>query len=305
MPCFNRNHNKTYRKNRAYPVSTTPNMTTLYQNKYRIPSVRLQKWDYRWSGAYFITICTRNRKHYFGEIKNGKMYPSPIGAIADVLWHELKNHFKNIDLDAFVVMPNHIHGILILNGIGTDGMNNVGVDGNVGMNNVGVDGNVGMNNVGVDGNAVETGHALSLQSQPQTQPQQQPQTQPQQPPQTQPQQQPQTQPQQQPQTQPQQPPPQTQPPQTQPQQQPQTEKTVGQKRFQNIGNNSVSSIIGSYKSAVTKHVRRLGFDFAWQPLFYDHIIRDMESYERIQSYIVRNPQIWGKDKFCNLPEKKI
>ncbi|MFZ5431265.1 MAG: transposase [Bacteroidota bacterium] len=251
-------------------------MTTLYQNKYRIPSVRLQKWDYRWSGAYFITICTRNRKHYFGEIKNGKMYPSPIGAIADVLWHELKNHFKNIDLDAFVVMPNHIHGILILNGIGTDGMKNVGVD----------------------GNAVETGHALSLQSQPQTPPQQQP-------PQTQPQQQPQTQPQQQPQTQPQQPPPQTQPPQTQPQQQPQTEKTVGQKRFQNIGNNSVSSIIGSYKSAVTKHVRRLGFDFAWQPLFYDHIIRDMESYERIQSYIVRNPQIWGKDKFCNLPEKKI
>jgi len=69
-----------------------------------------------WSGAYFITICTQNRECYFGEIKNKKMILSPTGAIADVLWYEIKNHVKNIELGEFVVMPNHIHGILILNG---------------------------------------------------------------------------------------------------------------------------------------------------------------------------------------------
>ncbi len=59
-------------------------MTDKFHNKYRIPSARLQNWDYRWAGAYFITICTQNREHYFGEIENGEMQLSPLGAIADV-----------------------------------------------------------------------------------------------------------------------------------------------------------------------------------------------------------------------------
>lgn len=50
------------------------NMSQLYQNKYRIPSSRLQHWDYRSDGAYFITSCTQNRKHYFGEIENIQNY---------------------------------------------------------------------------------------------------------------------------------------------------------------------------------------------------------------------------------------
>lgn len=85
-------------------------------DRYRIGSTRLQKWDYRWKGAYFITICSRNRESCFGEIANGKMKLSGIGIIADILWYEIKNHAKNVDLGAFVVMPNHIHGLLILNG---------------------------------------------------------------------------------------------------------------------------------------------------------------------------------------------
>src|SRR5690554_8149802 len=85
-----------------------------YQNKYRIESARAQWWDYGWNGAYFITICTKNREHFFGEIKEGKMALSRLGVIADVLWHEIPNHSKYAELGDFVVMPNHIHGILIL-----------------------------------------------------------------------------------------------------------------------------------------------------------------------------------------------
>ena len=85
-----------------------------FKNKYRIPSARASFWDYRWAGTYFITICNKGRLHYFGKIVNEKMILSNIGVLADVFWHEIKNHAQNVDLGAFVVMPNHIHGILIL-----------------------------------------------------------------------------------------------------------------------------------------------------------------------------------------------
>ena len=91
-----------------------------FQNKYRSESARAQWWDYGNEGAYFITICTKNREHLFGEIINGIMHLSHLGVLADVLWHEIPHHSPNVKLGAFVVMPNHIHGILILNGnVGT------------------------------------------------------------------------------------------------------------------------------------------------------------------------------------------
>jgi len=74
-------------------------------------------------------------------------------------------------------------------------------------------------------------------------------------------------------------------------------QTIGQKRFQNQGKNTVSSIIGSYKSAVTKHAHRLGYDFAWQPRFYDQIIRDEKSFYRIAQYIRNNPLKWQDDTY--------
>ena len=85
-----------------------------FQNKYRIPSARAQWWDYGWNGAYFITICTQNRKHFFGDVADGKMNLSQTGVIVDILWYEIPNHSKFVKLGDFVVMPNHIHGILIL-----------------------------------------------------------------------------------------------------------------------------------------------------------------------------------------------
>lgn len=89
-------------------------MTKKYQNKYRIESARLKNWDYGSNGAYFITICTKNREHYFGEIENKKMKLSELGKLAYEFWKEIPNHFPFVELGNFVVMPNHTHGILII-----------------------------------------------------------------------------------------------------------------------------------------------------------------------------------------------
>jgi REP element-mobilizing transposase RayT len=92
---------------------------TLYKNKYRIESTRLQEYDYSSPGAYFITVCTINREYYFGEIADGKMILNNFGKIVLDCWHDLPNHYANIILDEFVIMPNHIHGIICINNVET------------------------------------------------------------------------------------------------------------------------------------------------------------------------------------------
>ncbi len=89
-------------------------MKKLFKNKYRTQTTRLKGWDYSSDGIYFITICTQNREHYFGEIITGKMQLTPIGEIAQKYWAEIPRHYPMAILDEFVVMPNHIHGIIIL-----------------------------------------------------------------------------------------------------------------------------------------------------------------------------------------------
>jgi len=213
MPClYNLSHN--YRDDKQV------GMMEKFKNKYRVPSARAAWWDYGWAGAYFITICTANRIHYFGEIHDGYMQLSHLGILADVFWHEIPHHAKNVEFGAFVVMPNHVHGILILNGNG-----NIVETGHA----LSLSGHIPSDNV-------KTGHALSL---------------------------------------------------------------PGQQRFPNQGKNTVSSIIGSYKSAVTKHAHRLGFQFEWQTRFHDYIIRNDDEYQRINDYVESNPQNWELDKFFN------
>ena len=85
-----------------------------FKNRYRIPSARSAWWRYDWAGAYFITICTAHQQHLFGEITQQKMTLSPIGQIAQTCWHEIPLHCEHVELGAFVVMPNHVHGVLIL-----------------------------------------------------------------------------------------------------------------------------------------------------------------------------------------------
>ncbi len=77
-------------------------------------SIRLNEYDYSQEGGYFITLCSQNRKCVFGEIKDGVMHLSSVGGVAAQCWSEIPTHFENAELDAFVVMPNHIHGIIIL-----------------------------------------------------------------------------------------------------------------------------------------------------------------------------------------------
>lgn len=90
-------------------------MTEKFQNKYRIPSARLQNWDYGSDAAYFITICTQNRECYFGNIADQKMALNNSARIAENIWCEIPNQFPYSGLGNFIVMPNHVHGILIIN----------------------------------------------------------------------------------------------------------------------------------------------------------------------------------------------
>lgn len=85
-----------------------------FRNKYRIESTRLKGWDYRNAGAYFITICTDGRLHHFGECQGGQMKLSAAGLLVQGCWYEIPRLNPNVELGEFIVMPNHIHGILIL-----------------------------------------------------------------------------------------------------------------------------------------------------------------------------------------------
>ena len=91
-----------------------------FKSKYRIESTRLRHWNYSTPGFYFITICTRDREHFFGEIQDGEMFLNEIGKIADSCWLQIPNHFKNAELGDYQIMPNHIHGIIVMNGMDTN-----------------------------------------------------------------------------------------------------------------------------------------------------------------------------------------
>ena len=210
-------------------------MSDLYKNKYRTKSIRAQWWDYRWNAAYFITICTKNRAWFFGEIDNNRMNRSKIGDIAHSCWAEIPKHFPFVYLGEFVVMPNHVHGIVIIQ------------------------------------NEDERRNSLQLDS--------------------------------------------SQPDSSQPvealhatpplvvgiKDEKKGDQDQKNEKMASISpkSGSLSAIIRSYKSAVTKNSRLIRRDFAWQSLFYDHIIRNEEAFENISEYIITNPLRWAKDKFYN------
>src|SRR4051812_34771123 len=95
-----------------------------YHNKYRVAPARLMGWDYGSHGLYFVTICTKDRLHYFGEIveKPDKetqnlvsLQATEIGNIAQDYWLKIPEHFPFVELDEFVIMPDHVHGVLFIN----------------------------------------------------------------------------------------------------------------------------------------------------------------------------------------------
>jgi REP element-mobilizing transposase RayT len=238
-------------------------MSEKFRNRYRIRSARAPWWDYGWPAAYFITIVTKNRFPYFGEIKDEKMHLSNVGVIADLLWYEIKNHAHDCDLGEFVVMPDHIHGILILKRNGEPKSNHRLVKRTA---------------------MVETRHALSLPSpyvSPGTEwPYVSPGTES-------------------PYVSPGTEWPYVSPGTEWPYVSPGTEWSYvspdlpSQNRFQNQGKNTISAIIGSFKSAVNKHANRLGYPFRWQPRFHDRIIRNAFELERKTCYIRDNVKNWN------------
>ncbi|MCF6147846.1 MAG: hypothetical protein E3K37_04220 [Candidatus Kuenenia sp.] len=88
--------------------------TSKYKNKYRIETTRLKCWNYGANGYYFVTICVKNHECVLGCIENGKMVLSEIGRITHQCWQEIPAHFPFTRIDAFIVMPNHIHGIIVI-----------------------------------------------------------------------------------------------------------------------------------------------------------------------------------------------
>jgi putative transposase len=177
-------------------------MAKLYKNRFRVKSARCPNWDYGSRGAYFITICTKGRVKYFGTIKNGCMKLSDAGKIAERCWDELPEHFPNIVIDEFVIMPNHVHGIIII------------------VKNI------------------SSGSKDSIENS-------------------------------------------------------QSMSSISPK------SGSIGSIIRSYKSACSCKINRASpaLEFNWQPRFYDIIIRNHLSFERIQRYIQTNPMNWKEDMF--------
>ncbi len=189
---------------------------TLFKNKYRVESARLKNWDYGWNGKYFVTIVTKFRKHYFGEIINGEMDLLEIGKYAKKCWCEIPEHFPFVILDEFQIMPNHIHGIIVLNKNGDCKQ---------------INRNRNRRDVACNVSTITTmDNAIKPQSK--------------------------------------------------------TMSDISPK------SGSLSTIIRSFKSAVTKFANKNNFDFGWQPRFYEHIIRDEKSLNRICDYIRNNPKKW-------------
>jgi REP element-mobilizing transposase RayT len=86
--------------------------------KHHRRSIRLRGYDYSQAGAYFVTICEVNRACIFGQVVDGKMHPNQFGEIVLKWWNELPNYYPPVELDEFVVMPNHMHGIIVITDVG-------------------------------------------------------------------------------------------------------------------------------------------------------------------------------------------
>ncbi len=204
-----------------------------YKNKYRIPSTRLRNWNYSNNAIYFITIITKNRKHFFGEIvkttklpQSKQIHLSEIGEIAQNEWCKTPKirPDMNLKLLEFIVMPDHFHGIIVI------GKNEF----NGGMGK----GVVGLKNDVVVGDARHCASTLI------------------------------------------------------------TNCDYGKRNILPYKNTfsfqtkNLASIIRGFKSAVTIQARKVNPSFAWQPRFYDRIIRTNESYQATANYIKMNPTKW-------------
>lgn len=170
--------------------------TTLkFKNKYRITSCRLKNYDYGANGYYFITLNIKNRRHHFGRIVGNpelaRLAPSEIGSIAIEYWQQIPEHHPFVVIDAFIVMPDHMHGILYFD---------------------------------------------------------------------------------------------------------KPEKRTWQHNRFGPQSENLASVIRSFKSSVKRYANQHGIEFAWQPSYYDHVIRNKKALNAIRKYIINNPMKWAHRK---------
>jgi len=85
-----------------------------HPDKYHRQSIRLKDYDYTQAGAYFVTICTHKRECVLGDVVNGEMQLNELGQVVEIEWLKTAEIRDNVELDAFVIMPNHIHGIIVI-----------------------------------------------------------------------------------------------------------------------------------------------------------------------------------------------
>jgi REP element-mobilizing transposase RayT len=266
-------------------------MKELFNNKYRISSSRLQNWNYGNEAMYFITICTKNRTNYFGKIVDSILQPTEIGKIAHSEWHkatELRPDMK-LELGEFVVMPNHIHGIIII------GSNEFNPDPHRRDAMPCVSAPIGANFTGIiDTNSISHHPIQAMQNEitnvipahPRDAMQNEI----------------------------------TNVAPAHPRDAMQNEKTVlipkrprdamhcvsAEMEYENrFGGQSknISAVVRGYKSAVTSFARKNNLEFDWQPRFHDIIFGSVGEYNRISNYILNNPSNWEKDQLKRLPLK--
>ena len=221
-----------------------------FQDKYRIPSSRAAFWNYGWSAAYFVTICTKNRICFFGQVTDGKMELSEIGQIVKSEWlktFEIRPDM-NLDMGEYIIMPNHFHAII---GIGDNQYNTQrdtqrGIQRDIqrdiqrrdAMHCVSTHNTHNTHNINNTHNTHNTTNTNDT-----------------------------------------------------------NETNENYKNQFGPQSKNLASVIRGFKIGVTKNARLINPDFAWQPRYHDHIIRNDQSYQTISEYIINNPLKWSDDKF--------
>ncbi|MFM9825871.1 transposase [Flavobacterium sp.] len=232
-------------------------MAEKFRNKYRVPSARLQNWDYGTNGAYFITICTKEMQHFFGEVVNKKMNLNSLGVLAEEYWIEILKQFPYVELGNFQIMPNHMHGILIID---KSIVTAADVETRLIASNLN-DANSSETRLIAsnlnDANSSETRLIASNLNDVNSS--------------------------------------ETRLITSVPLEKDGIGGFAGENNPMLADN--ISRIIRWYKGRCTFEIRKINPNFGWHPRFHDHIIRNSESFERIKNYIEENPARWEEDKF--------
>ena len=206
-------------------IPTIPNRKT----------IRLADFDYSQPNAYFVTICTHNRACLFGRIVDDVMCPNELGNIACCIWENIPSHFPNMVLDEWVVMPNHVHGIISIvdsfreKDSSTRAMHAPPLRQDIDL--AAISTTAPIPPVGARHASPEPGRERSG-------------------------------------------------------------------KFAGTQNRSISAVVGSYKSAVSRKIgktHRNSGRLIWQRTYHDHVIRNQAALDRIRRYIRENPARWAKD----------